>query len=171
MQRDDCDRRWRRAFLFSTRLWPALLLALLGLLLYGGAVCAAFPDGRAWEMVSPLNKNGGDIKGIGGPSGGGVIQASVDGEKITYVSLASFGAPQGAPNGSQYVSERDAKEGWLTQNISLPMGSQVFGLGGQGAPYDAFSLDLSRGLVFGGLRGVGEHPVETPPLVWRSRWL
>jgi hypothetical protein len=115
-------------------------------------------------MVSPLNKNGGDIVGIIGDSGGGVVQAAADGQQVTYVSLASFGAPQGAPIGSQYVGRRDGEARWSSQNISLPMNAQSFPPGaGLGTPYRAFSSDLSSGLVWGGPRG--SHGVfEGPPL-------
>ncbi|HEY7829487.1 MAG TPA: hypothetical protein VIC06_02855 [Solirubrobacteraceae bacterium] len=115
-------------------------------------------------MVSPLDKNGGDIRGIDGDSAGGVVQAAPDGNAITYVSLASFGGARGASLGSQYSSTRRAGTAWETENMSLPMSAQTFGAGGQGTPYDAFSEDLSLGLVFGGLRGIGGRPVESPPL-------
>src|ERR1700730_17011789 len=80
---------------------------------------AVLPDGRAWEMVSPLDKNGGDIRGILGDNGGGVVQSSASGNRITYVSLASFGTAQGASIGSQYFSER-GPAGWQGRNISTP---------------------------------------------------
>ncbi len=166
MHRDD-GVRWRRQMsLPFVRLWPVALLAVAGLLLYGGVARAALPDGRAWEMISPLDKNGGDIRGIEGIAAGGVVEATSDGEKITYTSTASFGAsPQGASLGSQYLSGRHAGEGWLTQNVSLPMGAQIYGLTGVGTPFEAFSPDLSLGLVYGGRRGVlPNHPVESPPL-------
>jgi hypothetical protein len=158
----------------------ALPLGLLALILLLLLVCSAsasacpteqpapesalLPDCRAWEMVSPLNKNGADIKGIEGLAGGGVVQASPDGEEITYVSPGSFGVPVGAPVGSQYLAARNAASGWESANISLPMDAQTYGLTGSGAPYDAFSTSLSLGLVFGGLRGVAGHPFEGPPL-------
>lgn len=165
MRRDDCIRKRRVRFLLATCLRFGTLLAASGSLLCvcGGVANAALSDGRVWEMVSPPDKNGGDIKGIEGVAAGGVVQASPDGEKITYVSPASFGVPQGASVGSQYIAERNAGEGWQTQNISLPMGAQTYSLGGKGTPYDAFTPELSSGLVFGGLRGL-TGPVESPPL-------
>jgi hypothetical protein len=139
---------------------------------------ASLPNGRAWEMVSPLSKNGGNISGIEGDevnsrtgvhsptgdNGGGVVEASPEGNRITYVSQASFASGQGAPVGSQYVSSHNA-EGWLTQNISTSTNDQVYVLGGAGTPYDAFSSDLVYGLELNGIGGFQvEHPVETPPL-------
>ncbi len=151
--------------------WLALVYPVMVTMIlcigWGETVASAtlpLPDGRAWEMVSPLDKNGADIKGIEGLAGGGIVQASPNGEAITYVSPASFGAPVGASVGSQYVSSRNSAKGWEAENISLPMNAQTYGLTGQGAPYDAFSPSLSLGLVFGGLRGVAGHPFEGPPL-------
>jgi hypothetical protein len=123
------------------------------------------PDCRAWEMVSPLDKNGGNILGIDGAenaANGGVLQASPDGQKITYASVQSFVEPKGAPYGSQYVSSRDASAGWSTQNISPPMSNQSYEIAGQGLPYRAFSQDLSVGLLFSGERG--SYGVQNPPL-------
>jgi hypothetical protein len=135
---------------------------------------AGLPDGRAWEMVSPPDKNGGDILGLDGTgvsgvfqggSNGGVVQASPDGNRITYVSLSSFAGPQGAPPGSQYVSEWREDGRWSTTNITLPSSAQAYSFLGAGMPYSAFSTDISSGLVLNGVGGyrVG-HPVETPPL-------
>ncbi len=118
----------------------------------------ALPDNRVWEMVSPLDKNGGDVAGIRGDNGGGVVQATPDGSAITYVSLASFGSPQGAPSGSQYVSTR-GPEAWSTQNITAPLLSDTYFDAAAGTPYKAFSADLSRGLLPNAeSRGRAENP-------------
>jgi hypothetical protein len=128
------------------------------------------PDCRAYEMVSPLEKNGGDIVGIHGDDGGGVVQASADGGNITYVALTSFegsqGAPaQGAPIGSQYLSSR-GPAGWGTENITTPMQAQTYTYSGDGTPYVAFSTDLTGGLLTNGVGGPSqtEHAVENAPL-------
>jgi hypothetical protein len=117
-------------------------------------------------MVSPLDKNGGDIVGIEGANGGGVVQASADGQAVTYVSYGAFSDPRAAPIASQYAARRINGSGWLSQSIDLPTSSQTMHFGGSGTPYDAFSTDLSMGLVFGGSRGGSNlsRPVESPPL-------
>jgi hypothetical protein len=160
VQRDGCA-WWRWLATPLTGLSrPAILLAAVGLLLVPAAMAsAALPDGRAWEMVSPLDKNGGDIRGIDGDAAGGVVQASPGGEGITYVSLASFGSAQSAPIGSQYVSDRHAGEGWKTQDVSLPMSAETYSTTGEGTPYKAFSEDLSSGLMFSG----GGGRLASPP--------
>ncbi len=115
------------------------------------------PDCRAWEMVSPLNKNGADILGIDEASSGGVVQASENGGSITYVSVGSFDDPQGAPLISQYLSTRGV-DGWSTQNLMTPMNSAIYGTAGNGGPYKVFSEDLSEGLFRNGDR----TPIESP---------
>jgi hypothetical protein len=111
---------------------------------------ANLPDCRSYELVSPLDKNGGDIDGIDEVGSGGVVQASPDGSKITYVSLSSFGGgPQGAPVGDQYLSTRGG-EGWSTQNITLALATPELAAN-QGTPYKAFSSDLAASLVLNGV--------------------
>jgi len=125
-------------------------------------------DGRGWEMVSPIEKNGGQIEAPGEIDGGGVLQASADGQAATYSSSASFGPDAlGAPGASQYVSRR-TPTGWSTENITTPMLSGSYGEHPDGVPYQLFSGDLARGIVLN-----GEHcrtqeptscPVANPPL-------
>ena len=153
-------------------------LALSGLLVILGLTaslaCATLPDGRAYEMVSPADKNGGEINGIGGtvPNNGlpegGVVQASPDGDSITYLSLLAFpgstpgstGAePLGAPVASQYLSRRKG-DGWSTEDITEALNSKTYPSVGSGAPYEAFSSDLSHGLMLNGK----PPPVENAPL-------
>jgi hypothetical protein len=142
------------------------------LLVSGTAFAAALPlpDGRAWEMVSPLDKNGGEINGIGGTvpneglPEGGVVQAAADGNSITYLSLLAFpglsgGQPLGAPLASQYLSTRYASE-WTTEDLATAMNSKTYPAAGFGAPYRAFSTDLARSLMLGG----GYRPIENKPL-------
>ena len=126
----------------------------------------ALPDHRAWELVSPVDKNGGAIQGPGQNFGGDVLQAAADGEAVTYSSSASFGEAQGAPPASQYLSRRGAG-GWSTENISPSVLSGSYGDNPDGVPYQLFSPDLSAGLMLNGehCRGSGSGcPVENPPL-------
>ncbi len=125
----------------------------------------ALPDGRAWELVSPVDKGGGAIAAPGSLFGGGAIQAAAGGSAITYGSASSFGAAQGAPPASQYVSRRDSA-GWGTENISAPLRSGSYGDRPDGVPYRLFSPDVGTGLLFGGqpCRGVPGCPSPAPPL-------
>ena len=110
------------------------------------------PDNRGWEMVSPIDKNGGAIEGFGANSGGGVFQAAAADGAVTYSSDSSFGPEaQGAPAASQYISTR-GEAGWSTQNITLPTLSGAYGDEPEGVPYQLFSADLARGLLLNGRR-------------------
>ncbi len=123
------------------------------------------PDGRAWEMVSPVDKNGGDIAAPGELFGGGDFQAGGDGV-VTYGSGTSFGAAVGAPPSSQYVSRRTGT-GWVTENVSAPLDSAAYGDDPDGVPYRVFSADLSRAVLFGGLAcrgGLEGCPAPNPPI-------
>ncbi len=124
---------------------------------------SVLPDNRVWEQVSPREKNGGDVEGIFGSerdTGSGTpFQVSPDGDSITYVSLAAFGDAQSDPRASQYLSTR-GPDGWSTQDITPPMLSASYGNSGHGAPYKAFSSDLSRGLLING----DLKPIVNPPL-------
>ena len=125
------------------------------------------PDGRGWEMVSPVDKNGGRVEPPGGIGGGGVAQAADDGEAITYGSSASFAGGQSAPPGSQYVATRTAG-GWSSENISpAPIYSGSYATSDEGVPYRLFSADLARSLLLNGGRCRGEDSdcaVANPPL-------
>jgi hypothetical protein len=96
------------------------------------------PDCRAYEMVSPLNKNDNNIIG-------GNVRSAVSGEAVTYISRGSFAEPKSALIENRYLSRR-GQSGWstidispryeaFTGNISVPFG-ELF-----------FTPDLSKGVV------------------------
>jgi hypothetical protein len=106
------------------------------------------PDGRAWEMVSPVDKNNSLITGIDGlPAGpqGGMLQAEEEGNSITFASQGAFENPAGAPVMVQYLATRGASN-WSTVNITPLMRAETSPVPGNGGPYKAFSSDLSRAL-------------------------
>jgi hypothetical protein len=128
----------------------------------------ALPDNRGWELVSPVDKNGGEIQSFGGNRAGGVIQAAAQGGAITYTSASSFANAQGSPGPNQYLSTRGGSA-WSTENITLPMLSGTYPEApDSGVPYQLFSSDLAGGLVSNGRRcrtsASTQCPVENPPL-------
>jgi hypothetical protein len=110
----------------------------------GAAGPAGGLDGRTWELVSPIEKDGGEVSSPGG-AGAAVFQAATDGESIAYGSAASFGDGEGAAPLSQYLAARGAG-GWSTRNLTPPLLSGTY----SGGAYQLLSTDLSRGLLSSG---------------------
>jgi hypothetical protein len=108
-------------------------------------------DGRGFELVSPVDKDGGAIGAPESLFGGGAFQAAASGESGTYSSASSFAGGAGAPGASQYLSARGGS-GWSTANITAPAISGSYGDHPDGAPYRLFSADLSRALMLNGAR-------------------
>ncbi len=120
-------------------------------------------DSRGWEMVSPIDKSGGQVDLPGAISGGGVLQAASNGDSATYGSTASFAGGLGGPQGNQYLATRSAS-GWATQNITAPIAYQSKD---GGVPYQLFSGDLTHGLLQNGdhcASGAGHCTVGNAPL-------
>lgn len=128
---------------------------------FGGA---GLVDGRGWEMVSPVEKNGGDVGGLRG-SGVPPPQAAVGGGAVSYGSRASFAGAAGAPAVSRYLARREATS-WGTRNLSPALLSGSYGLQ-SGDPFELLSADLSRGLLLNGAHcrsGAEGCAVQNAPL-------
>ena len=123
------------------------------------------PDGRAWELVSPVDKGGGAVAGPGGLFGGGDIQAASGGGGLTYGSATAFDDAAGAPPVSQYLSTRSSS-GWSTADISPPLEAGGYGDEPDGAPFRLFSGDLGRGLVLDGRRCAAEGTCPPSYSLW-----
>jgi hypothetical protein len=137
---------------------------LICICLPAGAARAVGPtgglDSRGWELVSPIDKNGGDVAAP--ETEGGAIVAAASGGALAYASSASFGEAIGAPPLNQYVAFRGAGA-WATSNISPPI---LSGTHASGA-YQLFSPDLARSVLSNGWScqdGSPPCPAENPPL-------
>lgn len=136
-----------------------------------GAAALPMLDGRAYEMVSPPDKDGAGVLGPSFEGGvgdsGGMVEAAEDGAGITYLANSPFGEPQGNAIGSQIVSTRGS-QGWSSQSISTPHDTPSGISANLGVEYEAFSPDLSLGIVNPSLgRGAligGEQGPPDPPL-------
>lgn len=134
-------------------------VAVLGLIVAVALMCfvprpagaATLPDGRAYEMVSPPQKNGGDVVPDSQRT-----RAAADGSAVGFTSLGSFAGNLGTGVSSDYLAIRSTSRdpgtnGWDTTGI-MPVlsplsASAVFA---NLAPLYSgeFSADLSKGLLF-----------------------
>ncbi len=89
---------------------------------FRGGASAALADCRAYEMVSPLDKEGGEIATRIAFSvfRARLNQSSLSGDWITYSSYRPFAGPLSAPFTSQYLARRDPAAGWASESISAP---------------------------------------------------
>ncbi len=130
------------------------------------ATVSGLPDGRAWELVSPPNKDGAEPEAL--TREGGVIQAAENGDAITYVADGPMPAGEGVegnrdPEYPQIFSTRGAK-GWSSQDIATPV---TQGTGVEvGAPpeYQFFSPNLALALVQPAVGAPESGSVADPPL-------
>lgn len=122
------------------------------------------PNHREWEMVSPPTK-GGPLQGLS--IEGAAIQASEDGDSITYGAENSGPAGEAHGNRSvavtQFFSTRGGEE-WNTQDITTPNNTGGGLIPGSTEEYRVFSPDLSVGLVEPELHTEITSPCEEPPL-------
>jgi hypothetical protein len=107
------------------------------------------PDNRAWEMVSPPNKNGGEaIPDVF------MTRVAADGSAASFASFVAFGDAIGTGDATNYVSLRSADSqpgdnGWSTHAITPPQKPVTIDL--TTGAYDhywsgAFSPDLDSGV-------------------------
>lgn len=140
---------------------------------------ARLSDCRAYEMVSPIDKNGGDIAVLDGLYFGPyqkealsrIDQATPEGEAVTYSTTRAFGAPESAPWSSQYIAGRREGEGWSSRAINAPRGGVPLNADlGQEIPIKAFTEDLCSSWVFQDSdRILVEGAPEGVPNLYRQR--
>jgi hypothetical protein len=114
---------------------------------------ALLPDCRAYEMVSPVDKNGGDIL-ADEPR---LFTSAASGERVAFFSGTSFGAVKGSGTGgtTQFMAARGTG-GWGTHGITPTPAPNT--------PAQAFlgntkALAFSNEPVFGG--HADDHPART----------
>jgi hypothetical protein len=112
------------------------------------------PDNRTWELVSPAQKNGGEVipaypfisscgneckPAANGVSAGWPMQSNPDGEAVVYKGFP-FSFTEGATTFNEYIARRTAS-GWQTMILAPQL--LKGGLGG----YKAFDTELTKGLI------------------------
>jgi sugar lactone lactonase YvrE len=118
----------------------------------------ALTDSRAWEMVSPPDKQGAPVEAL--TREGGLILASEDGNRLTYVVDGALGEEvhgNRSPEWQQVLATRGAG-GWSSQDIATPSSKAKGVTAGQAPEYQFFTPDLSVTLV----EPAGQAP--EPPL-------
>jgi hypothetical protein len=106
------------------------------------------PDGRAWELVSPVEKNGGGVASVVTRT-----RAAAEGNAVAYVSLAGFGDVAGMGANGEYESVRDATpgtQGWSTHSIMpklAPVSANAVFTAGLSLYTGEFSSDLNAGVL------------------------
>jgi DNA-binding beta-propeller fold protein YncE len=110
---------------------------------------ARLADCRAYEMVSPISKNGSGIRPPVNSLSYRVQynQSSLSGDSLTYTSYRAFGDAISAPYGVQYLASRGAGE-WASRALNPPKDGT--GPEGEDTRFDlepefaGFSDDLSK---------------------------
>jgi hypothetical protein len=106
------------------------------------------PDCRAWEMVSPPDKAGGDVI-----VNTARIRAAADGSALQFSSLVAFGDAVGTGVAVDYMAIRSpdptpGDSGWATHAITPPQQPLAYNVVTAAEPHYSgdLSADLSRGV-------------------------
>jgi hypothetical protein len=118
------------------------------------AEAPGLPDRRAYELVSPAQKEGGQVlpaephsyrcESFASCKPGALaehfpMQSTPEGEAIAYEGTA-FASGEGTVRANEYIANRNDKTGWQTTNLTPA----------QSGGYAAFDTALSRGILLGG---------------------
>ncbi len=89
------------------------LAVVLGVCWCAPLPAVALPEGRHYELVSPVFKGGYDVNNI--------VAVSPDGERVAFVSLGAFaGTPADNPLSNFYVARREAGVAWSSAPLLPP---------------------------------------------------
>ena len=121
------------------------VLAVAGVCLGTVATTAlALPAGRGYELVSAIDKNGGDVL-----IDTARVRIANDGSAVAYSSLSGFGDSVGGGIATEYMGVRGAG-GWVTHAISPPQQALSYEAVAAGLEprYEVdMSADLTKGVV------------------------
>lgn len=141
-------RRLRMAILLG----PGVVLSVwLAMGLGVTSVAAGLPQERSYELVTPQDKNGGEV--MGEPTR---TRAAIGGDAVGFVSFSAFGDAVGTGLNVDYVSVRGTQS-WRTHAITPPQEPGTTATLNVPGYRAAFSDDLSRG-IFRGLSAITDAP-------------
>lgn len=135
-------------------------------------VAATLPDCRAFEMVSPVDKEGGDIDALTNVFGypARLNQSDLAGQKLTYSAARNFGGALSGAYMGQYMASR-TETGWTTEAITPPGNGPVYERNlSTDTEFKAFSADLCEAWLrhFSGLPLAAGAPAGFPSLYRRD---
>lgn len=110
---------------------------------------AKLADCRAYEMVTPVEKNNTDIVSLINLNGlpATLDQSAVSGEKLAYTTSQGFGDSVGTPYVSQYIASRGTS-GWSSHSITPTQGVSPREPGNRvDIEFRAFTPDLCTGML------------------------
>jgi hypothetical protein len=130
------------------------------------AAIGGLPDGRGWELVSSPNTAGAEPEPL--TREGGAIQASQNGDAITYVASGPIPATRDAqgnrdPEYPQTISTRGEK-GWESEDITTPVTEGTGVEVGVAPEYQIFSPNLALALVQPAVGAPRSGATADPPL-------
>jgi hypothetical protein len=101
------------------------------------------PDCRAYEKVSPVEKNGSDVIG-----NGRYMQVSASGDRVNYGAVAGFGDTAGsnALGMTQYIGERGV-QGWTSHGVTPTSATNIVELFGGVGSIKLFSESMEKAIV------------------------
>jgi len=111
------------------------------------AVAAPLPDQRGYELVSPVAKNGVDVR-----TASSRTHVAADGSALVFSSFAGFGELVGTQVDTEYLAERTSvpgTPGWTTHAVTPrqePLSFQAASQGATSSFQAAFTPDLSAGV-------------------------
>jgi hypothetical protein len=111
-------------------------------------VSASLPDCRAYEMVSPLDKDNSDVivlQELSSNLPAVLNESSVSGDRFAYGSSRPFGDAAAAPYTTQYIAGR-GPTGWVSHGITPPHGEPIVSAvaANLDTEFKAFSPDLCQ---------------------------
>jgi hypothetical protein len=121
-------------------------------------LATGLPDGRAYELVSPPAKDSTEPFNVNAIF---ASQAAVSGNGLASGSLQAL--PGSQFDGVDYLSTRG--DGWSTQNLLPPQSTEGGGLCATYSAINAYSSDLSKGVLNDGLLSQYLCGSDSPPLV------
>jgi hypothetical protein len=100
----------------GARLCVLALFVVLSVTALAPAPASALPEGRVYEMVSPVYKAG---------FGAGLSAVAPDGESVAFNSLGAFAGLPKSTTGNDYMAHREAGKGWFTLPEEVPFQGQT----------------------------------------------